>query len=133
MSELTHKDLQRAYDKMEAGDAKNEQRTDELRSELNSHISEVSSHLSELSTSTAVMAERFRQMTEKVDDLPDIIPEIPERPCPHFTGHIEDHKTRDLNAKEAIRLWQRPVVSCIIDLVKMGVVFLLAFIWGKNK
>ena len=52
----------------------------------------------------------------------NLMPKLPIRPCDFhtslktdFDGHLADHKDNK-------RIWQRPIIGTVVDLVKMAVV-----------
>jgi hypothetical protein len=113
---------EKIYQRINEVDDKHTQKTDNLRNEMNQIMQTFHGHIIEMSTTAAVISERFKQLRDQVINLP----KPPDQPCTHLKDHIKDHK--DIRT-----LWNRPLIGCVIDLVKMAVIFLLAFLWGKNK
>ena len=112
---MSEKDI---YEKIDKVDTKHDQKHEDTLIRLESYHA----HIMEIVTTGAVLSERLKQIKDQMENLPQ--PE--SRPCKALENHIQDHK-------DAQTIWKRPVISCIVDLIKMGIVFAIAFLWGAKK
>lgn len=91
---------------------------------VHNKIGEVHQRIDDMVTCNTAIQVSIAKIEQKFEDL--VIPEPPNRPCQFFEEHIKDHK-------ESVRIWQRPVVRTVVDLVKMAVVAVLTWIFVRSR
>jgi len=69
----------------------------------------------------------------RIDTTLKLMPKLPKRPCDFhaelkkdFDGHLADHKDNK-------RIWQRPIIGTVVDLVKMAVVALVTWLCLRKE
>ena len=69
----------------------------------------------------------------RIDTTLKLMPKLPDRPCEQLVslksglnGHIADHKDNK-------RIWQRPIIGTVVDLVKMAVVALVTWLCLRKE
>lgn len=55
-----------------------------------------------------------------------VIPEAPERPCPFFNDHIDEHK-------KIKGIWQNSAIKTGIDIVKLAIVATVTWLLAANS
>ncbi len=84
-------------------------------------IAAVHSRIDEIVTCNTAIQVSIGKIQQRFEDLT-----IPKQPCSELRNHIKDHK-------ENVRIWQRPIVHTIVDLVKLGIVAFLTYVFVKRE
>ena len=105
MSEVTKEDLTQVHTKI---------------GQVHKRIDDIVTCNTAIQISVAKIETKFESFTVPV------IPDAPERPCEYIKEHLEDHK-------ETVRLWQKPIVRTLVDLIKMAIVAMATYLFVRSK
>lgn len=115
MSEVEKKDLERIHERIDdlvtANTAKVEKQD----------LVPINNQIEKLVDSTTKTAVDIGIIKTKLQTF-----NIPERPCKVLEEHLNNHKENN-------RIWKRPIASTVIDLIKIGAVFLIGWFWSKRS
>jgi len=116
----------------------------------NGDIQRIHERIDELGANLRIeLAESTKQVVNlciamgKVETKLSMLPPQASRPCRELTEHLDDHKqnkrpcpelTEHLTSHKEIRfLWQKPLISKLIDLALLGIIAAVFFYIGHQK
>lgn len=91
-------------------------------SELHKRVDKVVEHTTEIRVTVA-----------RIETTLKMAPKFPDRPCPdlvavqkNFNSHVTDHK-------ETVKMWQKPIVRTVVDLIKLTIVAVVTWLFVRNN
>ena len=81
-------------------------------------ISELNKRIDELIEQITSM----RVAAKALETIVKLAPKFPDRPCPDVVAvkkNLDNHIT---NHKEAVKIWLKPVIAIVMDLLKLGII-----------
>ena len=74
----------------------------------------------------------MRVAAKALETIVKLAPKFPDRPCPdlitvqkNFNNHITNHK-------EVVRMWLKPVIARVVDLLKLGTIAFITWFFVRN-
>lgn len=84
-------------------------------------VNAIHRRIDDLVTLDTALQVSIGRMEQRLQDL-----KIPQQPCQFIKKHLNNHK-------DTANLWQKPLVKTLIDLVKMGIVAAVTYLFVRSR